>query len=178
MKTIIAVLIIGALAIGGYSAIKKNKTNTTAVYTAQETAPTQTTEKPVGKKIAFSEFIKQSGSYQCTVHQNLSDFDTGGTVYISDGKLRGDFSTIAEGRTVTSSVLARDGFVYSWSSMMPNKGVKMAMTMAELSNPAASTSGTYVWNASQIGDYSCTPWIAQEPTFGLPSGTTFTTVKY
>lgn len=174
MKTIIWILIIGAVAFGGYSLVHKR--DSAVVKTEEQQVPVEKSEESTGKKMAFAQFVKQGGSYQCTVHQAVSDFDTTGKVFINKGNIRGEFSTTAEGKGVTSSILVRDGFTYVWSSMAPKNGVKMAVK-AGAGDTGASMSGTYSWNAEQIGDYDCAPWVADEATFAVPTTTTFTLIQ-
>lgn len=126
-----------------------------------------------GKKIAFSEFIKQKGSYKCTVHQYVADTDTVGTTYISDGKIRGEYNTKVQGMSVDSTFIMRDGYSYTWSSMMPNAGFKVKVVADAASDTSANTSGTYAYNADQIGDYDCEAWSGDESKFALPAGVTF-----
>lgn len=116
-------------------------------------------------QVAFSEFVKQGGSYSCDVRQEAADVDNGGTVYIDSGNIRGDFSTIAEGRTMQSSFLMKDGYTYNWSGAM---GVKM-----KVGDISPEAQATYSWNAGQVGDYTCQPWKADQSKFDVPAGVTF-----
>ena len=126
------------------------------------------------KKMAFSEFVKQGGSYKCEVKQSTSDFKNGGTVYISGGNIRGDFSTVAEGITMNTYFILRDGYTYNWSSVAPNSGVKM---LIPVDSETTVNSEVYSWSANQIGDYDCDPWTADESKFTLPTNVTFTLIE-
>ena len=142
-------------------------------------AGTTTETKPAGKKMAFTEFIKQGGSYKCTVTQTIANMTTNGTVYIHDKMLRGEFSTTVAGQGVDATMIARDGYTYSWTSMMPTKGYKAKITNTEGATGSASagSSGTYTWNGDQIGDYSCEVWVTDDTKFELPKSVTFSDVK-
>ncbi len=172
MKTIIWVVVLGVVVFGVYSLSGKNKINYQQ-QVASENSQQQSAvgENPVGKKMAFSEFVKQNGSYQCSVKQATSDFDSSGTVYMNDGKMRGEFTTIAEGINVKSYIIMRDGFIYTWSSAAPKIGFKMAIK-ADTTN-----SGTYTWDPKQIGDYDCSTWTLDESKLTVPSEVTFSLVK-
>ncbi len=170
MKTIIVVLVVGVVTFGGYKLANKNK-QVTEVRTEEQQTPKET-QAPTAKKMAFSEFAKQNGSYQCTFSQ-ISDFNSSGTVYMSGGKMRGEFKTIAEGREVSSSALIRDGYIYTWSSAAPKFGAKMAVK----TEGQVNTSGVYSWDTTQVGDYDCDPWTPDEATFVVPTSVTFTLVK-
>lgn len=161
IKMIIRVVVIGAIVIGIYSiASKDNKVKNDNVVVTPSTE-----QKPAGKKIAFSEFVKQNGSYKCSVDQTTGDFESKGTVYIKNGDMSGEFSTIAEGRDVKSYIIMKDGYMYTWSSASPQFGAKMAVK----TDNSINTSGTYSWDPQQIGDYNCSDWTVDESKFTIPA---------
>ena len=160
------VLVGAVVLLGGYS-IYKNKAKD--MPENPELAPTFNTE--TGKKIPFSEFVKQGGSYKCEVHQALSDFENTGTVYLSGGMMRGEFTTIAEGRNMDTTFVYKDGFMHTWSNLMPGMGFKMKADPT-LANNDAAASGTYSWNATEIGDYDCVVWTADASKFEIPTNIT------
>ncbi len=133
---------------------------------------TETAPDGTEKKIPFSEFAKNGGSYKCDVHQAMSDFENSGTVYMSGGKMRGEFSSVEEGRSIDTSFIYKDGLMYTWSSTMPSLGFKMKANPTA-SNAEAAASGTYSWNTSEIGDYDCVVWDTDSSKFELPASITF-----
>jgi hypothetical protein len=175
MKTIVFILIIGGAVFGGYSLLNKHKLDSDIQIPNQEVAQDQdaVADKPEGKKMAFSEFAKQGGSYKCDVKQVANDFDSSGTVYIDKGQMKGEFSTVAEGINVKSYIIMKEGFIYTWSSSAPKFGAKMAIK----DQGQNDNSGVYTWNPEQIGDYSCEPWTVDESQFTIPSSTTFALIK-
>lgn len=167
-KTIVSVLVVIVLIAGGYLlVVKKNH-----VVKNEVKSEVTESEKTDGKKMAFSEFVKQGGSYKCEVKQAFSDMENSGTVYIAEGNIRGEYTTIAEGRTIDTSFMLKDGYSYTWSSTLANIGFKTKIN-TQASGAGAESSGTYSWNASQIGDYNCQPWTADEKTFETPAGMSF-----
>ncbi len=174
-KTLISVLVVGVVVVGGYLALNKNKVSTDTQKEASNTeTDTKTAEQPAGKKMAFSEFVKTGGSYKCEVKQYLSDMNNSGTVYINGGNISGEYTTVAEGRTIDTSFIMKDGYSYTWSSMFPSMGFKIKVnTSAAGANANASASGTYSWNANQIGDYNCEAWTLDASKFALPANITF-----
>ena len=132
-----------------------------------------------GKKIPFSDFMKKSGSYQCTVNQNLENYSmtAQGTVYLDNGKIRGDYTASYNGKSFTGSTIIRDGFAYTWTSMM-NIGwkVPVAQTDGNASSNVKVSGNTYSFNAAQIGDYDCKPWTADASKFTVPTNLTFQVV--
>lgn len=145
-----------------------------------ETTPEDTSEEIImetqGKKMAFSEFLKQDkGAYQCTVNQYIDaemTQSTQGTVFINAGNISGTFETNVGAMRITSSMVVRDGYSYTWSNMSPI-GYKVAVTEPAKINTEQEMSGTYLWNAEQIGDYNCEVWDVDMTKFDLPQGISF-----
>lgn len=152
-------------------------------YTTQHTVSTPiestatTNEQPSGKKMAFGDFIKQGGSYRCTVTQNLQGMSTQGIVYVADSKIHGEFTTNIQGQTISVTTIVKDGFAYTWTSMMPNTGFISKVVMEGQGTVGASTSGSYGWDATTIGDYTCEKQSVPSSQFDLPKGITFKDVQ-
>lgn len=178
-KTLISFLVVGVVLVGGYFAYnsQKDKGAELVINEMNQGENNESgTEQPAGKKMAFSQFIKQDqGAYKCTVKQIVSDFDSTGTVYMNAGNIRGDFSTVAEGRTMNSYFVMKDGYTYNWSDLAP-MGVKIKIDM-DGRNANAEASGTYSWNAEQIGEYNCVEWTVDESKFAVPTTVKFTEIK-
>ncbi len=164
-KTLISVAVLAVVIIGGYFIIKGKKPEEAMPVVNSETTTSDQTAQTGEKKVAFSEFIKNGGSYKCDVKQAMSDFDNSGTVYISGANVRGDFSTIAEGKPMKTSFITKDGFSYTWSPDLPNTGFKI-----KLSNESGANAPTW---PSQIGDYNCVAWTADSSMFTVPANITF-----
>lgn len=169
-KTLISVLVLAAVIVGGYFIIHSNKgvPATPEVFTETQTGEQMTETN--GKKMAFSEFIKNGGTYKCEVKQAMSDFENSGTVYIDGANVRGNFSTVAEGRPIDTFFIVKDGYTYTWSSAAPTMGFKMKV----VADASADTSQTYDWKQG-VGDYNCEAWTADASMFTPPASVTFKT---
>jgi hypothetical protein len=170
--SVIGVVIVVAL--GAFLVTKGNSKSTLS----DNTDPLIETPGVSGKKMAFSEFAKHGGSYKCTVTQYLDagmTQSTQGTVYLDGGKIRGEYATKVQGMNIDTSVIVRDGFAYTWTSMMPN-GYKIAVNQTA-GDTGAAASGAYSWNDKMIGDYNCVTWAVDQSKFTLPSGVTFQEIK-
>lgn len=174
-KLIGGILLVVVLA-GGYIAINKNKKVDTDNKGGESKVEVNDAK---GKKMAFSEFIKNGGSYKCTVHQYVGETDTVGTTYVNSGMISGKYETKVNGMDIVSNVLVRDGYSYSWNSMMKNNGfkVKIVESNQNQQNPNASMSGTYSFNSEQIGDYDCAQVAPDMTMFAIPSSVTFKEIK-
>lgn len=181
------IIIVIAVAVFAYND-SKQVTNTDQNMNASSTNSVQGTsdvngQNPMatstGKKMAFADFLKQNtSSFVCTVTESMSDFPNKGTIYIDGAadqtkvRMNGEFETVAEGKSVKSYVIIKDGFSYGWSSMVPNQGVKIKLKP----NNADPKNPTYDWNADQVGDYDCKPWTIDEAKFALPQNVAFIAV--
>lgn len=149
-------------------------TTTEEVVVVATTTASTTKDVPAGKKIAFSEFMKQGGAYKCTVTQTVATMTTNGTVYLDSGKVKADFAVSVAGQSINTSMIVRDGYSYTWTSNTPTKGFKTKIAASTTGGSSASPKGTYTWDGSQIGDYSCESWITDASMFEVPSTVTFT----
>lgn len=166
-KTIISVLILGVLVVGGYFAFNKDKGSEV------QTANDESSATPDGKKMAFAQFLKQGGSYKCDVSQSVSGVENKGTVYTSNEMIRGEFSTTIQGKTIDSTMVVRDGYSYSWSSALPGTGFKVKTAASVYDTTTAGGSGSYSFNAEQIGDYNCETWNSDPAKFTIPTNIIF-----
>lgn len=171
--TIIAIIVIVFAGLGLFLINNKstNKLDTPVVQDSNQTM-TENENNSQGKKMAFSEFLKQDkGSYQCTVNQYIDagmSQSTQGEVFLYDGNIRGDFATQVSGMSILSSVIVRDGFSYTWTNMAPI-GYKVSVIDTNNAQSQSGMSGTYSWNAEQIGDYDCQEWDVDKTQFEIPT---------
>lgn len=180
------VVVAGGIFYGVTSYVDKDNATVTPIVatTTEEVVVATTTESstststasttPAGKKMAFSEFIKQGGSYKCTVTQTVATMTTNGTVYIDGSKIKADFAVSVAGQSINTTMIVRDGYTYTWTSNAPTKGFKTKVATGGQGDSSTGAKGTITWDGSQIGDYSCDPWVAQASMFELPTTVTFT----
>lgn len=122
----------------------------------------------------LASLIARAGSWKCEVTSEIEAAPSQGTVYVSGGKMRGDFSSQPEalgGASVVSHMINTGEFIYTWSDAYP-QGMKMAVPPEGSnvsSDPAASGGVDY---QSQV-HYSCSPWAADESMFAPPAGVSF-----
>lgn len=120
----------------------------------------------------FKDLMSAGGSHTCTVETFIEEAPSVGTVFIADSKIRADFvSKPADlgGKEVTSHMIHVDGYVYTWSDMMP-QGMKMKAPAGDASAEAA-TSGPL--DSDTRVKYSCESWMKDDSKFVPPSTVTF-----
>lgn len=163
-KIIIGIVILGII-VGGYFAFTSNKNE--AGIKSEEEATTEIQ----GKKMAFSQFIKNGGSYECTISQNVAETTSTGKVFMDGEKIRGDFTSTVQNRKIDSTFVSKEGFTYAWTSMIPNMVYKSAMKKEETeANTNTGKSGAYSFDAETIGEYDCKEWATDQTKFEIPAG--------
>jgi hypothetical protein len=162
------VVILGAVGIYKWQKTKQAEQAATDQAALQAAAPKQVATKPT-----FGQFIRQGGTYQCNVRQNVNGMSSVGVVFIDGGMVRGDFTTSYSGTKATGSTIVRDGSAYTWSSASTD-GVKIPVgSNGTLSGFVQVNGSTYSWNADQITDYDCTSWTPDASKFTIPSNIAF-----
>jgi hypothetical protein len=98
-----------------------------------------------------------------------------GKVYVSGEKMRGDFETKVEAKTMTSHMIVKDNTSYVWTD---DQKTGFKMTFDPKSVDTSVSSDTSVSNqAADLNanyDYKCSAWKEDSSQFALPSGVTFT----
>lgn len=117
----------------------------------------------------MQDLMARQGSWKCAFTHATDAANSTGVVYISNGMMRGNFvSQVPQMGEVKSYMIARDGFIYTWSDVMP-QGVKLPMTSAQAS---AQTQGQTNFYAQEL-DYNCVSWDADASPFTVPASVTF-----
>ncbi len=161
----LAGIIVGIIIVGGGAWYFTSGSSDTAPTTGEETVMEESTDAPEGAG-TFAELMARTGSWTCDASAQHEGGGSSGTVVMNNGKLRGDFTSTMSGITVSSSFIGRDGYMYTWTSMLP-QGFKVAI------DASTGTSGGQGIDPSTQVEYSCAPWSADESKFELPSGITF-----
>lgn len=151
---IAAVLLLGA----GYFAMKnKGSTQTPGTGTQSETS--------TGAK-SLRDLLSAGIAQKCTYSMTDENGQNEGTTYISGGKMRGDFSMMASGKTTKSHMISDGKTSWIWTEGEPN-GFKMTVEETDAS-PAPGTD----WDEKV--DYKCSAWVTDGSFFTPPTNVNFT----
>ncbi len=111
--------------------------------------------------------MAMGGSVMCDV--DITGANPGsGTIYVSGGKMRGEFTVAAAGKTMHASMINDGQYIYSWTDMMP-QGIKMAVSAGS----GTSGSANQGVDASTPVNYTCNAWTADTAKFMAPSDIKF-----
>jgi hypothetical protein len=113
----------------------------------------------------LSDLAHRTGPSVCTLSYDDDNVTSSGTVYVSDGRLRGDFNFYIKptGQRVESHFVREKDVLYTWNP--ENK----TGTMSASSSPDVS-GGT---NPNQPYTYRCTDMDVPETEFSLPTDVSF-----
>ncbi len=173
-KVIIGVAVVLFL-LGGAGALVmfKNKANPTAPESiandqsvVQETSPTA-----IPAKKSLKDLLALSGAQKCTFTSTETPGVSDGVVYVSGGKVRGDFTTTVENQTSRTHVITDSNNVYFWTDGQTS-GIKMGI---DIQATPGAPGGAIDWNTQ--ADYNCTQGAVDASLFEVPSTIKFTEFK-
>lgn len=177
MGKIVAIIVVLIVILGGVwyvmnsgsaAPASPNPAQTTAAADALNNA----SGTPSGQTAGTIGGLLSMGDVTCTVDMTSAS-DGSGTVYVSGGKMAGDFSMTANGQTMSAHMINDGSFIYSWSDAAP-QGVKMPVPAAGSTNTAPS--GQQNFDPSTPVNYSCQPWTVDASKFTPPSSVNFMTL--
>lgn len=155
-----------AFIVGAALLVSSNKNNDSEVAsnteaTAQSAAETSIETGSIKSLIAAGE------NQQCTFKSNEQDAETDGTMYLSGGKMRGDFAIDANG-TKTSSHMIYDGTTgYVWMD-----GQVMGFKMSLDAN-SQTTDKSQSIDPNKNYEFNCGRWSVDNSKFEIPAGIQF-----
>ena len=180
-KLLIPLVALVLLITGGgyyyYVQMPKNSANTETRLADASPTPDSGEQPDVdGSALMTLKELMAGGSQTCTYSATTDNGLTNGTVYVSGGKVRGDFTiTTGEDATYQGSMIVDSDYMYTWSDMMPT-GMKIAIT-DEMKNTDPNANKTSGIDLDEKVDYRCQPWVADQSKFVPPVTMTFTEFK-
>jgi uncharacterized protein YxeA len=132
----------------------------------------QSEDSAVPSQVSMRDLVARGQSLECTFDLDVEYSKSSGTVYIADGKVRGNFDIVvsmsAVGTQKFEAYMIADGEMsYVWSSLI-KQGFKIPISESETaSNPQNGV------DYNQKLNYSCKPWNADASFFVPPADITF-----
>lgn len=130
-----------------------------------QTESSQTTSAPAAKK-SLKDLMALGQSQQCGFTDPTGN---SGTMYVSGGKSRGDFTSDAGGTAVQSHMIYDGQSLYIWMDGQ-TQGYKSTLDTA---TPTGSPSTPGTMDANQAFDYDCSSWVTDASLFTPPTGIEF-----
>lgn len=175
IKIIAAIAIVLALFAGGayyYSSIHTAEDASTNTGRITEGAFAPSVTNDLSGTGDFRKLLDMQQSVTCTVAYEVEGQGTfSGNVYVSEGKMRGDFSYTTGGEQMHMSVINDGSIGYTWGTT-PMGELAMRYPIAE-TDEDSSAEDQQMFDYDQRVTYSCAPWKADATAFMPPSDRDF-----
>lgn len=120
-----------------------------------------------GGPMSMKDLLTSGASQKCTFTNSDAQSNSSGIVYITQGHMRGDFTSVASGKTTQSHMITDGQTSYVWTDQMA-QGFKMSFT-----STSTSSGGSNSVNPDEKVNYACNPWSVDQGEFTLPANITF-----
>jgi len=156
--------VIGVVVLGGLIYFMMGRDTSAPSDTEDETS--QESDDTSGASGSFRDLLASGVSQRCT----FSDEDSGsdGTVYVSGGKMRGDFSVDVNGSESTGHMIVKDNTFYTWMDG-ETQGFKMTMDADAQANLPPGQ-----FDLDQDVQQDCDAAVVSDSQFDIPGNVTFT----
>lgn len=144
---------------------KTNTVTKTPVKTTTTTAPIE------GMKTSLGGIFAEKGNYQCNYESVSPQSRTSNVVYVSDGKMRGEFRTIEASSSKATLVVYDGSYLYVWTEGYSTGTVSQPKTIAELPGiiPEDVSSGRILGTSENNVSWNCFPWSKDASKLVKPS---------
>ena len=178
MKTTVLWGILGAgiiIAGVGYYALKQQKAGDSEVATTGNSKTSEESQQSGKFTGSFQSLLRRSGSWKCTIDVSTQKAVSSGVTYVSNGKVRGDFTSGVQGYgNIESHIIADGTYAYTWTSAYPQGfKVKLAATTGQSNNGKTPQTSGNGFDVNQNYSYDCQAWNGDVSLFSLPAGITF-----
>ena len=169
MNNKIVVTIAGIVIVGGLVWYLTTKPSSPAnTQTKSETENSKAVEEETSGESSFKELMTLGKSQECEISFNQDEkTKSEGKVYLMGGKMRGDFSSQVEGKTMAIHMISMDETAYTWFDGMTT-GFKTKQTAQATSSTQSKST-----DVNQRVKYSCKAWNSDSAKFSLPMGISF-----
>ncbi len=148
-----------------------------AVNDLKPTTPTAVVKNVAvsGMKTSLGGIFSEKGNYQCDYEQVTNELRSSNVVYVSDGKMRGEFRTSQTGGG-TSTIVVYDGsYLYTWTEGQSKGTVSQPKTLADLPSiiPEDVSSGRILGSGTNSVSWNCHAWSKDASKLVKPSYVNF-----
>ena len=169
---LIAVIVIVVLGAGLWVFFSPKMSTDQTTQPTETTTPTNTTSSSNTSPNTFKSILSQSGSYECRYEQATSTGQSTNLIYISDGKLRGEFRTIG----AVGNMMVFDGvslYVWKEGAIVGTKTQLKSLSELPLVIPKDLTSGTVLGSGIDNVSWDCHQWSKKASSFVAPAEVKF-----
>lgn len=178
---ILSAVILGAIMVNLNVAMAPQGTDEVVVQEVTKTGMTSTkttTSSPApvsGMKTSLGGIFNEKGNYQCDYESVTPQSRASNVVYISNGKMRGEFRTIEAGASKSSIVIYDGSYLYVWTEGQSTGKISQPKTLADLPGiiPENVSSGKILGSGLNSVSWNCHAWSLDSSMLTRPSYVTF-----
>lgn len=174
-KILILVAIFALLLIAGgafWFMTKKAPVNQTATTNSESSSEMTKVVPTTAPAKSLRSLLTAGIAQKCTFTSGTEGDSNSGTMYISNGKIRGEYSTKVEGETQNLSMIVDGNTTYLWGGETET-GYKMTIDPSTTVKPGEKPRELSFVDPDQDLNYNCTPWIVDATQFTLPANIKF-----
>lgn len=163
---IIAIAVLGLALLGYFGYMQMQKGGTNPIQQAVE----QTSDSIT--KGSIKSLLGANKNVTCTT--TAEDQSGTGTIFVAGSKMRGDFSTQVEGKSMMTHMISDGQYSYMWSDE-DSKGTKFKIDPDQPvpSVPAGSSVQSQTGNMDDEVDMNCSNWNPDNSKFQVPANIEF-----
>ena len=176
----IVIIVLVVLGVWYFSSSKDAVTGEDGTATSTEvTGTTGTPKTPAAAAPAktFRSIFTQAGNHQCSYEQVGDSTRSSSVIYLADGKMRGEFRTVAGNENTATLMIYDGGYLYSWTEGMTTGKRSSIRTLADLPQviPNDLTSGAIFGVSDDNVSWDCHDWAKDAKFFTIPTYVKFST---
>jgi hypothetical protein len=160
----VGILVLIALFAGGY--FLYSRSNSTGKI-ENSVSNQETSSTSLSQSKSLRDMMAMSTNQECSFNDEGGN---SGVVYVGSGKVKGDFTTIANGTSTVSHMYSDGSQMYVWMDGQPT-GFKFSLDSMNDISTDSKVSGNVDVNKKL--DYSCKNWSVNNSVFVLPTNITF-----
>lgn len=143
--------------------------------TTLDTSTTGGNGSPVAMKTSLGGIFDEKGNWQCDYEKVNPQSRSTNVVYISNGKLRGEFRTITATNSTNSIVLYDGSYLYVWTEGKGTGTITQPKTIKDLPAliPEDITSGRVLGSGLNNASWNCHAWSLDAKKLVKPTNVTF-----
>lgn len=138
------------------------------VKPAEVHVETKTEVKNEQKQGSLKQLMAVTSSQKCIVSSETENSHSEGTVFIANGKMRGDFAIAAASTTITSHMISDGKTMNGWSDQSA-----MGFTFSMDQTVGATTTTQQAVDVNSNYNYKCEDWREDGSKFELPKNIEF-----
>ncbi|MEK7559516.1 MAG: hypothetical protein AAB521_04380 [Patescibacteria group bacterium] len=169
-KNVIIAIVALVLIVLGSGAYIMSKNSAKAP--SSQTSPNQSSSGDSISPKSMKDLLTAGQSQKCTFTDKIAEADSQGTVYVANGKMRGDFDSQVSGESYIMHMIVKDNQSYTWTEGQTT-GFMMEFNPDKIAEAVPTGSSSQTVDVNKYIDYKCSGWTADESVFTPPANVKF-----